>query len=199
MNIYIDDKSFTDGLDVWSYHIDLMQKEWDIEVDEEIDTRAEEILRNHGVMVIEDNEYEKLSDEEKEEDNREFLKIMYSQFEDFMLEHISFILTKSINLSDDSYYYICFDMIARHMGETTLEKLYQWKNTALNHKHIVEETSKTIFSYFESNILDRNYKMHITNMTYYKKQWDNVINYFLNSIINRIEECNEGKRYELYK
>ena len=172
MNIYIDDKSFTDGLDVWSYHIDLMQKEWDIE---------------------------KLSDEEKEEDNREFLKIMYSQFEDFMLEHINFILTKSINLSDDSYYYICFDMIARHMGETTLEKLYQWKNTALNHKHIVEETSKTIFSYFESNILDRNYKMHITNMTYYKKQWDNVINYFLNSIINRIEECNEGKRYELYK
>lgn len=189
-----------DGVNDWSYHIDLMEKEWDIENDEEIEQRAEAILEKHGIMVIEDNEYEKLSDEEKDEDAIEFLKVLYEQYEDFIEKHIAFILTKSINLADEAYCYICFDLVAREVDKkTTLEKLYEWKNTAINHKYIVGETIKSIEKYFNDYLYLDIYKELFPQIIFFKEQWNNVITYFINLLVEKIDDCNEGKRYELYK
>ncbi len=200
MNIYVDKESFENKeKNFWLYQIDKLEEEWDIDYDDEtLSRKAEEILNEHGIEIIEDDEYENMSEEEQEEDEKEFLRILYKEFEDFMTEHITFIIQKTLNVENDIYFYICFDLVAKEAeNKTTLEKLHQWKNSALNHKYIIKETSDTILGYFEEYLLNDNYKDYVGGIVFYMKQWENVITHFLDSIINRIEECNRGKEYEL--
>lgn len=198
INIEIDESFYRNENNSWSYDIDYIEKEWDIEDDDELDAKAAEVLRKYNIDLIDDEEYEQMSQEEKDAEEEEFLKILYTQFEDFITGHIIFIIERAINVTNDAYYFMCFDLIAKSTGYTAIEKLYQWKNTAINHKFIVENTAKEIINYFEEYLTADNYRENMDKIMFYKNQWENVINHFMNSIIKRIDEYNEGKKYELY-
>lgn len=201
INIYID-KSFNSNneLNVWSYNIDSIEKDWYIDDDEEIEEEAEDIMQEYGLIIMDEDEYNELSEEEKNEGAKEFLKILFNQYKDLIEKHIIFISTKSINLSIESYFHICFNLIANKAnGKTTLGKLYQWKNTAINHKYLINEATKSVENYFKDYIyLDIGEELFL-RIIFYKEQWDNIINYFINLINKKIDEYDEGKDYELYK
>lgn len=201
INVYID-KSFNSNneLNVWSYNIDSIEKDWYIDDDEEIEEEAEDIMQEYGLIIMDEDEYNELTEEEKNEGAKEFLKILFNQYKDLIEKHIIFISTKSINLSIESYFYMCFNLIANKAdGKTTLEKLYQWKNTAISHKYLINEATKSVENYFKDYIyLDIGEELFL-RIIFYKEQWDNIINYFIKLINKKIDECDEGKDYELYK
>lgn len=199
IDIFIDEENFDKDTNFWVYQVDKLKEKWGTEDELELTEKAEEILGKHGIEVIDDDVYDSLSDEEKEEEEREFLEILYNEFENFMIEHISYVLQKSLNVVDDSYFFVCFNLIGRKYDEMTpFNKLHKWKNDATAHKWIILDTIKIIEDYFKDYLLDDNYKMYIENIFYYKKQWKDIMKFFLDSIINRIEEYREGLKYELY-